>query len=150
MAQDSQPQSKPKWGVGSFFQQAVAGVESRLDNILLDEEERQKSAAAKPEGEAKVEAKNTPITRSPAGCMEAHVNRIGTWLTLISSDLTKLIECAEERPASGAPRACYGQIEYGESQFPIFTESFVTSRQPKTQHRLEAEHRYRCCILGRR
>ncbi|CAI7588557.1 unnamed protein product [Penicillium glandicola] len=37
MAQNSQPQ-KQKWGVGSFFQQAVAGVESRLDHILMDEE----------------------------------------------------------------------------------------------------------------
>lgn len=30
---------KSKWGMGSFFQQAVAGVESRLDNILADGEE---------------------------------------------------------------------------------------------------------------
>ncbi|KAJ6119815.1 hypothetical protein N7523_004095 [Penicillium sp. IBT 18751x] len=61
MAQNSQTQ-KAKWGVGSFFQQAVAGVESRLDNILLDDEERKKAANAKP-----AEAKSTeaPITKSP-------------------------------------------------------------------------------------
>ncbi|KAJ6102921.1 M protein repeat protein [Penicillium sp. IBT 16267x] len=64
MTQDSQNLSKPKWGVGSFFQQAVAGVESRLDHILLDEEERQKNAAAKPQEN---ETKHTPLTRSPAG-----------------------------------------------------------------------------------
>lgn len=130
MAQDSQAQSKPKWGVGSFFQQAVAGVESRLDNILLDEEERQKNAAAnvKPEAEAKIEAKNTPLTRSPAGCTETRSNCIRTWLISISSDLAKLIKCTEERPAPGTPGACYGQIEYGESQFTIFPESLVTSR----------------------
>ncbi|KAJ5122399.1 M protein repeat protein [Penicillium atrosanguineum] len=61
MAQNSQPQ-KPKWGVGNFFQQAVAGVESRLDNILLDEEERKKAANAKPAEAASTEA---PITKSP-------------------------------------------------------------------------------------
>ncbi|KAL1885595.1 hypothetical protein Plec18167_001090 [Paecilomyces lecythidis] len=45
MAQNSQ-QTKPKWGVGSFLQQAVAGVESRLDQILA-EEDMQKQGAAK-------------------------------------------------------------------------------------------------------
>ncbi|KAJ5656033.1 hypothetical protein N7507_007983 [Penicillium longicatenatum] len=66
MSQDSQNPSKPKWGVGSFFQQAVAGVESRLDHILLDEEERQKNAAANAKPQEN-ETKNTPLTRSPAG-----------------------------------------------------------------------------------
>ncbi|KAJ5946480.1 hypothetical protein N7454_003319 [Penicillium verhagenii] len=66
MAQDSQNPSKPKWGVGSFFQQAVAGVESRLDHILLDEEERQKNAAANPKPQ-EIETKSTPLTRSPVG-----------------------------------------------------------------------------------
>jgi hypothetical protein len=65
MAQNSQSQ-KPKWGMGNFFQQAVAGVESRLDNILLDEEERKKAANAKPAEAASTDA---PITRSPTGCM---------------------------------------------------------------------------------
>lgn len=65
MAQNSQTQ-KPKWGVGNFFQQAVAGVESRLDNILLDEEERKKAANAKPAEPANTEA---TITKSPTGCM---------------------------------------------------------------------------------
>ncbi|KAJ5152066.1 hypothetical protein N7492_010361 [Penicillium capsulatum] len=62
MAQNSQAQ-KPKWGVGNFFQQAVAGVESRLDNILLDQDEAPKPPAAKPE---KNESPS-PVTRSPAG-----------------------------------------------------------------------------------
>ncbi|KAJ5382915.1 M protein repeat protein [Penicillium concentricum] len=44
MAQNSQTQ-KQKWGVGSFFQQAVAGVESRLDHILMDEDGNQTSVA---------------------------------------------------------------------------------------------------------
>ena len=38
MAQNQQT-SKPKWGVGSFFQQAVAGVESRLDHMLAEGDE---------------------------------------------------------------------------------------------------------------
>lgn len=65
---DSQGQ-KPKWGMGNFFQQAVAGVESRLDNILMDEEERQKNAPAKPkDGETAAPAAQASISRSPAGC----------------------------------------------------------------------------------
>ncbi|GIC92032.1 M protein repeat protein [Aspergillus udagawae] len=39
MAQNTQG-SKSKWKVGSFLQQAVAGVESRLDMILAEEEEQ--------------------------------------------------------------------------------------------------------------
>ncbi|KAL5356984.1 TATA element modulatory factor 1 TATA binding-domain-containing protein [Aspergillus floccosus] len=39
MAQNTQG-SKPKWKVGSFLQQAVAGVESRLDLILSEEDDR--------------------------------------------------------------------------------------------------------------
>ncbi|RAH66129.1 M protein repeat protein [Aspergillus aculeatinus CBS 121060] len=51
MAQNSQS-NKPKWKVGSFLQQAVAGVESRLDQILAEEEDQKqvqaKNAATKP------------------------------------------------------------------------------------------------------
>ncbi|KAJ5185479.1 hypothetical protein N7491_006655 [Penicillium cf. griseofulvum] len=47
MAQNSQA-PKQKWGVGSFFQQAVAGVESRLDHILMDEDGNQTGSNAKP------------------------------------------------------------------------------------------------------
>lgn len=57
MAQDPQG-SKPKWKVGSFLQQAVAGVESKLDLILSEEEEQKqiqqmqsKNAAAKVQGQ---------------------------------------------------------------------------------------------------
>ena len=39
----SQSQSNSRWG--TFLQQAVAGVESRLDNILADEEATKGSAA---------------------------------------------------------------------------------------------------------
>ncbi|KAF7172239.1 hypothetical protein CNMCM5623_004453 [Aspergillus felis] len=39
MAQNTQG-SKSKWKVGSFLQQAVAGVESRLDMILAEEEDQ--------------------------------------------------------------------------------------------------------------
>ncbi|ODM21960.1 hypothetical protein SI65_02804 [Aspergillus cristatus] len=56
MAQNPQG-SKPKWKVGSFLQQAVAGVESKLDLILAEEEEQKlqqmqsKNAAAKAQGQ---------------------------------------------------------------------------------------------------
>jgi len=70
MSQNSQGQ-KPKWGMGNFFQQAVAGVESRLDNILMDEEERPKSAQSKPkDSESTGSSAQPPLSRSPAGCME--------------------------------------------------------------------------------
>ncbi|KAJ5490071.1 hypothetical protein N7453_010896 [Penicillium expansum] len=61
MAQNSQTQ-KPKWGVGSFFQQAVAGVESRLDHILMDEEVNQTSSVAKP---TETQGGEAPPTKAP-------------------------------------------------------------------------------------
>lgn len=66
MAQDSTTQ-KPKWGVGSFFQQAVAGVESRLDNILMDEEGNQTNPTGKP---TETQIHDTPTTTAPAACMK--------------------------------------------------------------------------------
>lgn len=67
MAQNSQTQ-KPKWGVGSFFQQAVAGVESRLDHILMDEEVNQTSSVAKP---TETQGGEAPPTKAPVACMES-------------------------------------------------------------------------------
>ncbi|KAJ5561945.1 hypothetical protein N7535_003593 [Penicillium sp. DV-2018c] len=65
MAQNSQAQ-KSKWGVGSFLQQAVAGVESRLDQILLDEENNQNTKPAETQdGETPAaKAPVAPISRS--------------------------------------------------------------------------------------
>ncbi|KAJ5664589.1 hypothetical protein N7462_011402 [Penicillium macrosclerotiorum] len=63
MAQNQQP-SKAKWGMGSFFQQAVAGVESRLDTILMDQEEAQKNTQAKSHEKEK---SGSPLPQSPAG-----------------------------------------------------------------------------------
>lgn len=68
MAQNPQA-PKSKWGVGNFLQQAVAGVESRLDNILMDQEEAQKASNTKPK---EAETSASPISRSPAGC-KAHL-----------------------------------------------------------------------------
>jgi hypothetical protein len=68
MAQNSQA-PKSKWGVGSLFQQAVAGVESRLDNILMDQEEAQKASNTKPK---EAETTASPVSGSPAGC-KAHL-----------------------------------------------------------------------------
>lgn len=66
MAQNSQTQ-KSKWGVGSFFQQAVAGVESRLDHILMDEEGNQTGSIAKPTENQGGEASST---KAPIACMK--------------------------------------------------------------------------------
>lgn len=65
MAQNSQAQ-KPKWAMGNFFQQAVAGVESRLDNILLDQDETPNPPTTRPENNESA----PPVTRSPAGCTD--------------------------------------------------------------------------------
>lgn len=66
MAQNSQTQ-KSKWGMGSFLQQAVAGVESRLDHILMDEENNQ---TTKP-----TEAHDGPPqpTKPPVPCTDSKI-----------------------------------------------------------------------------
>ncbi|CAL5871020.1 uncharacterized protein PFLUO_LOCUS5262 [Penicillium psychrofluorescens] len=62
MAQHPQP-PKSRWGVGSFLSQAVAGVESRLDNILMDQEEAAKAEGAKPrEAENAVQTPKSPVS----------------------------------------------------------------------------------------
>ncbi|EED24112.1 M protein repeat protein [Talaromyces stipitatus ATCC 10500] len=46
MTSNSQ-QAKSRWGVGALLQQAVSGVESRLDTILANDDETPKSSAPK-------------------------------------------------------------------------------------------------------
>ncbi|CAG8362206.1 unnamed protein product [Penicillium salamii] len=65
MAQEPNAQ-KQKWGMGSFFQQAVAGVESRLDNILMDESGNQTSTTGKPTENANGDK---PTAKAPAASM---------------------------------------------------------------------------------
>ncbi|CAG8379902.1 unnamed protein product [Penicillium salamii] len=65
MAQE-QNAPKQKWGMGSFFQQAVAGVESRLDNILMDESGNQTSTTGKPTENANGDK---PTVKAPAASM---------------------------------------------------------------------------------
>ncbi|KAE8376286.1 TATA element modulatory factor 1 TATA binding-domain-containing protein [Aspergillus bertholletiae] len=48
--------AQPKWKVGSFLQQAVAGVESKLDLILADDEQRQQ-----------LQPKSSPATKNQTG-----------------------------------------------------------------------------------
>lgn len=75
MAQNSQTQ-KPKWGVGSFLQQAVAGVESRLDNILMDEEGNQSNSTAKP---TETQGGEAPPTKAPVPCMRSTTRMRPGW-----------------------------------------------------------------------
>ncbi|PYH92194.1 hypothetical protein BO71DRAFT_357882 [Aspergillus ellipticus CBS 707.79] len=56
--------SKPKWKVGSFLQQAVAGVESRLDLILAEEEDQKQQAARNAAGKPKQTEQTGNISRS--------------------------------------------------------------------------------------
>ncbi|WEW61651.1 hypothetical protein PRK78_007143 [Emydomyces testavorans] len=58
MSTNSQPAKSSKWSVGSFLQQAVAGVESRLDTILADNDDnaqtREDDKKEKPAGQPTV------------------------------------------------------------------------------------------------
>lgn len=65
MAQNPQG-SKPKWKVGSFLQQAVAGVESKLDLILAEEEE-QKQLQQMQSRNAATKAKQTESQQNGGG-----------------------------------------------------------------------------------
>lgn len=90
MSQGSQG-SKPKWKVGSFLQQAVAGVESRLD-LILAEEEDQKQLQAK-----NATAKSKPNEQTSS--MET-LDRFG-WLyyvrlLTVTRYITQFVECAKE------------------------------------------------------
>ncbi|EEA20389.1 hypothetical protein PMAA_042350 [Talaromyces marneffei ATCC 18224] len=40
-------QTKSRWGVGALLQQAVSGVESRLDTILANDDEPPKTSGQK-------------------------------------------------------------------------------------------------------
>ncbi|KAI3010678.1 hypothetical protein CBS147346_1443 [Aspergillus niger] len=63
MSQGSQG-SKPKWKVGSFLQQAVAGVESRLDLILAEEEDQKQLQAKNATTKPKQNEQTSSISRS--------------------------------------------------------------------------------------
>ncbi|GKZ32995.1 hypothetical protein AbraIFM66950_002707 [Aspergillus brasiliensis] len=63
MSQSSQG-SKPKWKVGSFLQQAVAGVESRLDLILAEEEDQKQLQAKNATTKPKQNEQTSSISRS--------------------------------------------------------------------------------------
>lgn len=68
MAQNQQA-PKPKWGVGSFFQQAVAGVESKLD-LMLAEGEEVPAAALRSRQSGNLAHQGASPARSPAGSMD--------------------------------------------------------------------------------
>ena len=57
-----QPPAKTTSRWGSFLQQAVAGVESRLDTILADEDGATKSQGNASEQEANVGSGPSPLT----------------------------------------------------------------------------------------
>ncbi|PWY81977.1 M protein repeat protein [Aspergillus heteromorphus CBS 117.55] len=56
--------AKPKWKVGSFLQQAVAGVESRLDLILAEEEDQKQQQARNAPSKPKQNEQTGNISRS--------------------------------------------------------------------------------------
>ena len=88
MSQGSQG-SKPKWKVGSFLQQAVAGVESRLDLILAEEEDQKqlqaKNATTKPK---RADEQYETLDRS----------RLLQYVRLLTVTryITQFVECAKE------------------------------------------------------
>lgn len=56
-------QTKSRWGVGALLQQAVSGVESRLDTILANDDEQSKSSGPKADDAA---SKSTLTAAKPA------------------------------------------------------------------------------------
>lgn len=64
------PQGK-KWGVGSFLQQAVSGVESRLDVILANEEDAPPGSKVVKDGDTTSQPNpNTAAAKQTAAGME--------------------------------------------------------------------------------
>lgn len=64
MSSNAQP-TKPRWGVGAFLQSAVSGVESRLDNILANDEEPPRKPGLK--GDEKAPLPTTATAKAAAG-----------------------------------------------------------------------------------
>lgn len=63
MTSNAQP-TKSRWGVGALLQQAVSGVESRLDTILANDDESPKTSGPKADDAA---TKSTLTAAKPAG-----------------------------------------------------------------------------------
>lgn len=63
MTSNAQP-TKSRWGVGALLQQAVSGVESRLDTILANDDEPAKTPGQKTDDAA---TKSTLTAAKPAG-----------------------------------------------------------------------------------
>lgn len=91
MAQNPQG-SKPKWKVGSFLQQAVAGVESKLDFILSEEEQQQQQQM-----QARNAAAMARRAESPGGGRWFYfwTRRHGIANELVCS-VAQFVECAQE------------------------------------------------------
>lgn len=108
---NSQTPGRAKWGVGSFFQQAVTSVESRLDTILADEDGTPNKTV------------NPPGTQSEHLAQPSGMYMDGTLykntacrikLTGTSRrPIAKLVPWSIERPSPGALSPCCCQAECG-------------------------------------
>lgn len=61
--------TKSRWGVSSLLQQAVSGVESRLDVLLANEEDFQKKPLSK---EERINQSGSPTPKQVVGCTKFH------------------------------------------------------------------------------
>jgi hypothetical protein len=61
--------TKPRWAVGAFLQSAVSGVESRLDNILANDEEALRKPGLK--GDERASLSTTATAKAAGGGMDA-------------------------------------------------------------------------------
>lgn len=103
-SQNSQASGRPKWGVGSFFQQAVAGVESKLDTILA-EEEAAPNKAASIKGETEQPGQHSGMYMDGQSMEATKLTRLRL------RPVTELVGCSVERPSPGAFSSCCCQAK---------------------------------------
>jgi hypothetical protein len=96
--------SQNRWKVGSLFQQAVAGVESRLDQMLAEEEDA-KRQQAKP---APAHSRSNSLSSS----MLIDSNQVYETLSLtMSRRFPQFVERKEERSAPRTSSSCDGKVQ---------------------------------------
>lgn len=126
MAQNQQPQ-KSKWGVGSFLQQAVAGVESRLDLMLADSEDLPpKAAATKSKSNENVsQMAGSTVTKPRTPCKMTVASNVVPYSDESCSSLAQDLQCPKERSFTGTAGSSHGEVQRSRQRgFAVFA-SFI-------------------------
>ncbi|KUL91392.1 hypothetical protein ZTR_01733 [Talaromyces verruculosus] len=99
MTSNAQP-TKSRWGVGALLQQAVSGVESRLDTILANDDEPPKTSGQKADDAA---TKSTLTTAKPAGVTRTSSNARKN--DRLQERLARAVAKSQSPTMSGSPRS---------------------------------------------